>query len=99
MGLAEFLRLKSVDTSKSLMDIYEGAPFPHCDQLVLHAPGKCEYCDHYPILQTVRANNGIPFSGEGGSPDEERRPREIIDRWAGNRAKPKTYTPREFPRT
>lgn len=67
------------------MDIYS-APFPHCDETVLHAPGECEHCDHYPILQAVRGNNGIPFSGEGGSPDERRRPREVIDRWGGNRA-------------
>ena len=47
-------------------------PFPHCD--------------HYPTLQNVRINNAIPFSGEGGSPDEKNRPREVIDRWGGNRA-------------
>ncbi len=66
--------------------IYDAFPFPHCDETVLHAPGECFHCDHYPILQNVRINNAIPFSGEGGSPDELRRPREVIDRWGGNRA-------------
>jgi len=70
------------------IDIYS-APFPHCDSRVLHAPGECEHCDHYPTLQRVRENNGIPFSGEGGSPDEKFRAREVIDRWPGNRARPK----------
>ena len=60
--------------------------FPHCDQTVLHAPEECVHCDHYPTLQNVRINNAIPFSGEGGSPDEKNRPRETIDRWGGNRA-------------
>ncbi len=66
------------------MDIYS-VPFPHCDQTVLHTPGKCVHCDHYPTLQNVRINNAIPFSGEGGSPDEKRRSRDVIDRWGGNR--------------
>ena len=67
------------------MDIYS-APFPHCDETVLHKPQECVCCDHYPALQNARINNAIPFSGEGGSPDEEFRSREAIDRWGGNRA-------------
>jgi hypothetical protein len=61
-------------------------PVPHCDDLVLHSPGQCTYCDEYPDAQNQRLLLNIPFSGEGGSPDEERRPREAIDSWPGNRA-------------
>ena len=67
------------------MDIYS-ASFPHYDETVLYAPEKCEHCDHYPILQNVRINNAISFSGEDGSPDEKFRSREVIDKWGGNRA-------------
>jgi hypothetical protein len=69
-------------------DIRPEAPFPHCDSRVLHAPFTCKYCDLYPVLQRVRENNAIPFSGEEGSPDTKLRPREVIDRWGGNRASP-----------
>jgi hypothetical protein len=62
------------------------AKFPHCDALTLHAPGLCEYCDHYPTSQAHRITEGIPFSGEKGAPDALFRPAESITRWGGNRA-------------
>lgn len=37
--------------------------FPHCDARVLHAPGKCEYCDHHPDWQELRQAWGIAFTG------------------------------------
>jgi hypothetical protein len=39
------------------------APFPHCDQRVLHAPGSCQYCDAYPKYQELRVAWGINFTG------------------------------------
>lgn len=66
------------------------APFPHCDDLVLHRD--CEYCNEYPERQRKRAADGINFTGEYDPskkpcPSEERRSLEIINRWPGNRAK------------
>lgn len=38
--------------------------FPHCDQMVLHAPSECEYCDTRPDLQELRQVWGIAFTGQ-----------------------------------
>ena len=35
----------------------------HCDNLVLHAPADCKYCDHQPELQAFRLSSGIDFTG------------------------------------
>ena len=35
---------------------------PHCNSEVLHAPGECYYCDHYPKRQAARLAAGEPFS-------------------------------------
>lgn len=35
---------------------------PHCNSEVLHAPGQCYYCDHYPDRQAARAASGGSFS-------------------------------------
>ncbi|GAC1663204.1 MAG: hypothetical protein NVS9B9_24960 [Ktedonobacteraceae bacterium] len=65
------------------------AGFPHCDGNVLHAPGECEYCDHYPFQQQQRVDAGINFTGEH-DPDKETCPSErvrnldVIERWHGN---------------
>lgn len=40
---------------------------PHCDPAILHAPGRCEYCDYYPSWQEYRELAGIAFTGD---PDE-----------------------------
>lgn len=73
---------------------------PHCDDLVLHAPGDCEYCDEYENRQGLRILHGIAFTGQAlasdGGPWYAARPCpatllrsvEKIDRWYGNVAKP-----------
>jgi hypothetical protein len=64
---------------------------PHCDGAVLHAPGECVYCDHYPDWQEHRRTARIAFTGhdpkddEVRCPSEQRRPLERINRWPGNR--------------
>lgn len=35
---------------------------PHCNTEVLHAPGQCYYCDHYPDRQSARAASGGSFT-------------------------------------
>jgi len=69
---------------------------PHCDMFILHAPGMCEYCDAPSAepLRVYRVQHGINFTGENDPtkkpcPAEQRRSKEHIDRWPGNRAKPK----------
>ena len=61
------------------------APYPHCDSRVLHAPGECVFCDHYPDEQAARVANGINFTGHGPDPASAFRPVERINRWGGNR--------------
>lgn len=64
---------------------------PHCDELVLHAPGECRYCDVYASdLQADRVAQGINFTGHSDPdkaqcPAEVRRPNAIINLWGGNR--------------
>lgn len=65
------------------------AQMPHCDQYVLHAPGECEYCDHYPEAQAQRVKDGINFTGKKDPskkqcPAEARRALANINRWPGN---------------
>lgn len=38
--------------------------FPHCDARILHAPGKCKYCDMHTDWQELRVVWGIAFTGE-----------------------------------
>lgn len=71
---------------------------PHCDQRVLHAPGECQYCDHYPEWQELRTYWGIAFTGHDPILNKEHprlsqvpcpseiRGREDINHWPGNRA-------------
>lgn len=86
------------------LDIYEAA-FPHCDQRVLHAPGACEHCDHYPHYQELRKAWGINFTGialehEANDPKSKLLPcPSDFNRglggahvWGGNRPKPKEPT-------
>ena len=35
---------------------------PHCDTRVLHEPGTCVFCDHYPERQSERSARGINFT-------------------------------------
>ena len=66
---------------------------PHCDSRILHAPGECEYCDHYPEWQALRILWGICFTGyepddkELPDPATFNRPLPIINKWGGNRPK------------
>lgn len=64
--------------------------YPHCDQWVLHAPGKCEYCDMCPEAQARRVEIGVCFTGapEDGKcpcPSELLRGIDVINHWPGNR--------------
>lgn len=66
------------------------ARYPHCDVKVLHAPGKCDFCDMYPEMQQWRIDSNTQFTGEDYSEDQIWdpaqiiRPLEIIERWYGN---------------
>lgn len=63
---------------------------PHCDQAILHSPGKCEYCDHYPDWQEFRITQRISFSDEEPSLDKAPCPSTWFrnattrDMWPGN---------------
>lgn len=75
----------------------EKAKYPHCDSKVLHAPGKCVFCDEYPDAQADRVINNIAFTGEDVWPEDGRvqpkaqcpaeaaRPLGDINKWGGNR--------------
>lgn len=73
------------------------APFPHCDSEVLHAPGECVYCDHYPHAQAERSVLGINFTGhvdpdKKSCPSTRHRSLETIEKWPGNR--PRVFSPK-----
>lgn len=67
---------------------------PHCDQMVLHAPGICMYCDTKPLWQELRKLWGIAFTGnlplENEMPCPSDRLRGIggANVWGGNRPVP-----------
>lgn len=67
--------------------------FPHCDQKVLHAPGRCEYCDDLPEWQELRQAWGIAFTGQ--TPKDGQLPcpawyarGEKCQWWSGNTPRP-----------
>jgi hypothetical protein len=67
--------------------------FPHCDRLVLHAPGECSYCDAHPDWQELRILWGINFTGKNEPdkalcPAERRRSVRMINQWPGNTPRP-----------
>lgn len=75
----------------SIQSCLDEVTFPHCDRRVVHAPGKCRYCDMSPELQAAREAWGINFTGEYDRdklicPAERERSLERIERWHGNRA-------------
>lgn len=77
----------------------EGKTYPHCDWLVLHKPGECQYCDMSPDLQQFRIENNVNFTGESdpskiSCPAERNRPVDVINQWPGNQSTLKT--PHEF---
>lgn len=65
--------------------------FPHCDDLVLHAPGICKFCDKSKALQELRGVMDIAYTGE--DPGNYLRPcpstliRDVatIEKWPNNR--------------
>jgi hypothetical protein len=64
-------------------------PMAHCDQSILHAPGECQYCDHYPQAQALRKWWRINFTGhqdpdKAPCPSTLFRPDEVRDLWGGN---------------
>ena len=66
---------------------------PHCDPGILHKPGSCQFCDHYPEYQQARQLWGINFTGQYDEdklccPSEVNRVIEDIEKWGGNRADP-----------
>lgn len=66
----------------------ERAPYPHCDGNILHAPGTCQVCDHYPERHAARRQAGVNFTGEHTEglalcPAERARPLQTIERWGG----------------
>jgi hypothetical protein len=71
--------------------------FAHCDQMILHAPGECVYCDCYPDWQRLRQEWGIAFTGhevgiDGAvvpCPADVSRPDGAHQMWGGNRPKPR----------
>jgi len=73
--------------------------FPHCDYLILHSPGTCEFCDSRPVWQALRVIYGINFTNED-YPNKEpcpslvRRSLETINKWGGNRPHPKEVKPK-----
>lgn len=64
--------------------------FPHCDALVLHRKGECEYCDAHPEWQALREVWSINFTGENDPdkapcPSARYRPAYQVHQWGGNR--------------
>jgi hypothetical protein len=64
---------------------------PHCDDLVLHAPGECKFCDWEMEAQAERVRARVNFTGHRDAdkvacPSELRRSLSTIERWGGNRA-------------
>lgn len=65
-------------------------PMAHCDQSIMHAPGVCQYCDHYPQAQALREWWRINFTGEhdpakAPCPSTYFRSDETRDLWGGNK--------------
>lgn len=94
-----------IDVTGTIQAVANGEPwnpraylkFPHCDSLVLHSPGACEFCDLHPGWQALRSAQGIAFTDMSEEdrvkhdllpcPSTYRRPPEVRDRWPGNTAR------------
>ena len=81
------------DEAMNILTSHYRAPFPHCDQYVLHSPGTCEVCDHFPLYQALRIMWEIDFTntmhdGNLPCPAKVRRDESVINQWHGNRPKP-----------
>lgn len=69
---------------------FNGVCGPHCDDLILHAPGECKVCDYYPTLQQLLVDLRVNYTGgrKAGfatSFAERRRPLHCVYAWEGNR--------------
>ena len=71
-----------------------GASHPHCDDRILHRPGKCWACDLYPERQALRVKFSIRYTGDDPlampvwpCPAEMARPAESLNHWYGNVAR------------
>lgn len=64
---------------------------PHCDNQILHSPGKCKYCDDHPDAQTYRKMLHLKFTDEMSEGDSVlpggERTKARAERWGGNQAK------------
>lgn len=78
------LTTKSDAPTTMLESLFGGAPYPHFDSNVLHAPGACVFCDLYPDAQAAREYEGINFTGYGPDPATDKRDLEVIERWGGD---------------
>ncbi len=66
---------------------------PHCDAMVLHAPGRCGYCDHFlaGAAQALRQIWGVAFTGQTPQPgqvpcpSDARRGTAGAHVWSGNK--------------
>lgn len=82
-------KLGYVDTGAKVLQ-FERAPFPHCDERVLHKPGNCQYCDMYPEAQQKRVDERVNFTGHTDA-DKRLCPADIArgignaHMWHGNR--------------
>lgn len=76
------------DYTPPQVDLHD-MPMAHCDNLILHAPGECQYCDHYPGAQALRDWWQINFTGHHDTaklpcPSTLRRTDAVRDLWGGN---------------
>lgn len=75
--------------SKGDTAAYDKAPrAPHCDPMVLHPVGTCEYCDRAEELQEERVRLRVSNTGinnrDWPCPSTKRRNLTTIHRWPGN---------------
>ena len=94
-GWYEFCNLKVAEPPEEEPVMAQRAYAPHCDPSILHSPGSCEACDHYPDWQEHRKVAMIAFSdekdleGKAPCPSTYFRDPEVRDRWGGNIAVPR----------
>lgn len=51
---------KRLEPNKQAEEHIKGTP--HCNKYILHAPGECDFCDHFPLWQALRVMWGIAFT-------------------------------------
>lgn len=104
MGIFTRRRKRISEAAARAIETYElsvqatDAVYPHCDSLILHSPGSCEFCDRHPEWQSLRIDQGIAFSNDPEDavnsfdlipcPSTIRRSAEVRDLWYGNVPKP-----------